>query len=344
MALPSQVVKIIDDLYLPAKDNQPMGPAGIDGKDPPRIRTILSLAKQVPQNLIVLAPDRESEYLQALSEMEEALEHWKHDKGFSFLNMTTHRKLHAIQVIREVMSNCSDSAPQPLKLKPIRGFLGYSTADKEMAGRIKDNLEFYGIEIFLAHETLEISDEWRETILGELKECDFYIALVSQNFKESEWTDQEFGSALARNVPIYPLGFGLKPYGFFEKFQSSLISLAKLQENCEKIAKKLAHDERVSSIFKRDLIKKFALSKSFHEAGSLARLFHEFPTHTEEDMQQILSASIKNSQIYCSFDAQAELKKLVNRYLFPFLKTLINEFEGKLQSFQPAFRLLPEQS
>ncbi len=47
-------------------------------------------------------------------------------------------------------------------------FLSYQSADKEVAAKIKVILSQLGVESFLAHEDINVSEEWRLSILAEL--------------------------------------------------------------------------------------------------------------------------------------------------------------------------------
>ena len=77
-------------------------------------------------------------------------------------------------------------------------FLSYATDDRRLAGGIKDGVEVYGFRVFLAHEDLVPSEEWQQRIRAELRRCDVFIPLISENFRPSDWTDQEAGYALSR--------------------------------------------------------------------------------------------------------------------------------------------------
>ena len=46
------------------------------------------------------------------------------------------------------------------------------------------------------------------------------VALLTEGFSESKWTDQEVGVAFGRNVPIIPIRMGKDPYGFMGRYQA----------------------------------------------------------------------------------------------------------------------------
>lgn len=59
----------------------------------------------------------------------------------------------------------------------------------------------------LAHEDFEVSNEWRNSIVNELRTCDVSIALLGKSFEASRWATQEVGfMAIARpDVIIAPI-------------------------------------------------------------------------------------------------------------------------------------------
>lgn len=108
--------------------------------------------------------------------------------------------------------------------KPIKAFISYQTSDKEIAGKIKEILSDFGIDSFLAHEDITISEEWRDTIINNLKESSLFICLLSKKYLKSSFCLQESGIAYILNIPIIPLSLdGTISPGFIEKFQSKKI-------------------------------------------------------------------------------------------------------------------------
>jgi len=124
--------------------------------------------------------------------------------------------------------------------KKVEVFLSYSHADRNLAGEVAKLLEEKGIDVFLAHEDINISEEWREEILKHLKNCTLLIALLTPNFKESVWTNQEAGFALGRGAKIIPLivgGTDIKVFGFLESLQGIHVKEDNLPDCIEKILK-----------------------------------------------------------------------------------------------------------
>jgi hypothetical protein len=75
----------------------------------------------------------------------------------------------------------------------MKAFISYSTLDKVSAGQLNEHLSMYGIDSFMAHEDLQVSEEWKKRIQEELSTASILTALLSKNFRASEWTSQEIG-------------------------------------------------------------------------------------------------------------------------------------------------------
>lgn len=103
-------------------------------------------------------------------------------------------------------------------------FISYSNKNKQYCRVVKDALRQIGLDGFLVHEDINISREWADEIFNQLKQTDIFIALLSEDFKESEYCSQEVGMALQRDCMIIPLSIdGTEPYGFLNKIQSKPI-------------------------------------------------------------------------------------------------------------------------
>jgi hypothetical protein len=105
----------------------------------------------------------------------------------------------------------------------VRAFISYAHADRHRAGEAKTLLDGAGFSSFLAHEDLEVSDEWRDCLVKELKACDLFVALLSKAYMASVWAVQESGFIASRlpGVTVAPLSLdGTRSSGFVHHFQS----------------------------------------------------------------------------------------------------------------------------
>jgi len=101
-----------------------------------------------------------------------------------------------------------------------RVFLSHKAEVKKKTAELKDSLHLYGVSCFVAHADIRPTKAWQDEIENALSTMDAFVALLTPDFHESSWTDQEVGFAIARGVPIIAVKLGKDPYGFIGKFQA----------------------------------------------------------------------------------------------------------------------------
>jgi hypothetical protein len=101
----------------------------------------------------------------------------------------------------------------------FRIFLSHRSEVKKETTSLKERLKLFGITSFVAHEDIHPTREWQEEIENALATMDGFVGLLTADFHESDWTDQEVGFAVARAVPIIAVQLGRTPYGFLAKYQ-----------------------------------------------------------------------------------------------------------------------------
>jgi hypothetical protein len=119
-------------------------------------------------------------------------------------------------------NNCTD-----LKL-----FISHISTNKVEAMRLKDCLVPYHIKGFVAHEDINPTLSWQTEIERALKVMDAFVAIHTDGFSKSVWTQQEIGFAVGRGVKIISLRMGEDPTGFISKNQA----LPRKNRNAEEIA------------------------------------------------------------------------------------------------------------
>ena len=101
-----------------------------------------------------------------------------------------------------------------------RVFLSHRSNAREETFKVKRELKKYGAACFVAHADIHPTARWIEEIQNALATMDAFVALMTEDFHKSSWTDQEVGYALARGVPIIAVRLGSDPYGFIGEFQA----------------------------------------------------------------------------------------------------------------------------
>ena len=85
----------------------------------------------------------------------------------------------------------------------IRAFISHTAHHKEQANRLKSSLESYGVASFVAHEDIAPMKEWQGEIERALFSMSVLVALLTKEFSQSSWTDQEVGVAIGRRFPSF---------------------------------------------------------------------------------------------------------------------------------------------
>ena len=117
-----------------------------------------------------------------------------------------------------------DEATQDLwRTDRIRLFLSHTSAHKQQVGELAEELNRYAFSCFVAHDEIEPSRQWQDVIELALRSCDVLVAYVTPDFNQSQWTEQEVGWALGRELVVVPLRVGVDPYGFFGAYQALCI-------------------------------------------------------------------------------------------------------------------------
>lgn len=104
----------------------------------------------------------------------------------------------------------------------ISAFISYSVKQKTIGGKFRSLLTTYcGYETFIAHDDILGSAVWEEEIIKAIEKADFFIPLISSDFKTSDFTDQETGIAITLKKKIIPIKLEeVNPYGFISKYQA----------------------------------------------------------------------------------------------------------------------------
>ena len=82
--------------------------------------------------------------------------------------------------------------------KLFRLFISHISKDKQIATRLKEALAPFGISGFVAHEDIHPTLEWQTQIERALRSMDGFIAVLTEGFSQSNWTQQEVGFAYGR--------------------------------------------------------------------------------------------------------------------------------------------------
>lgn len=175
-----------------------------------------------------------------------------------------------------------------------RVFLSHKTEVKEDVAKLKERLELFGIAAFVAHEDINPTEEWQREIENALFSMDALVALITDTFSESDWTDQEVGVAVGRRVPIIPVKLGRDPYGFIGKVQALSCSWG---EAAKEIAKILLRQGRMLDVY----VKAVQKCPSFDDGNILSEVLPSIERLSEQQAKDLMSAYNENMEVRGSF-------------------------------------------
>jgi hypothetical protein len=171
-----------------------------------------------------------------------------------------------------------------------RVFLSHKAEVKEETAALKEGLRIFGASCFVAHQDIAPTKAWQDEIENALLTMDAFVALLTEDFHESDWTDQEVGFALARGVPIIGVNLGKDPYGFIGKFQAL---------SCEwtdaptEIAKLLIKESRMLEAY----IAGLSGCMGFDDGNKLAQILPEIDSLTAKQVEALVSTYTSDPQL-----------------------------------------------
>jgi len=243
-------------------------------------------------------------------EMEVPEDHdWRKDSGL----LVTHNRVIPDPVASRIWDkNC------------FRVFLSHITEVKKETSALKDKLRLYGISSFVAHEDIHPTEEWQNEIENALHTMDSFVALLTDGFHESLWTDQEVGFAFGRGVPIISVKLGRDPYGFIGKFQALSCTWEKAPFE---IAKILIKKEPMVNAY----INAVQECPKYDHSNKLSELLPFIERLTDSQVEKLIKAFNKNSQIYDSYGFNGKNPRHYGDGLLYHLKRITN-IDFKLSS------------
>ena len=197
----------------------------------------------------------------------------------------------------------------------MRIFFSYTTVNKKIVGKLKNQLEEIGFEVFLAHEDIDPCVEWQDEIIKNLQRCDIFIPLLTNDFMQSQWTNQEIGIAIANDKFIIPLQVAIIPPGFLGKIQSLRINPNESGSgHADQIVNIIKNKSNFGKDMKHFVMNQLEESGSFEEAKARSELLEEFESFDKEEINRIADMTIKSRCIHDSFGAKRVLNRFFKKY------------------------------
>jgi hypothetical protein len=197
----------------------------------------------------------------------------------------------------------------------FRLFLSHKSEVKKEAADLKEKLGLFGVSAFVAHQDIRPTKAWQDEIENALLSMDAFVALMTGDFHESDWTDQEVGFALARGVPVIAVKLGRDPYGFLGKFQALS---ADWDDAPIGIVNLLMKHERMFSAYLQTLRR----CPSFDCGNVLSRALPGIERATEQQIDELVATSNENTEVRYSFGFRGNQPSRHGEGLIPHLHRL----------------------
>ena len=97
----------------------------------------------------------------------------------------------------------------------MKTFISYHNSIDRLAGDIKEYLDDYAFNCFLAHEDIVPQSDWPEEIEQNLIESDLFLPLLTPEFETSFFCQQETGYAYSKRIEIVPVLYLKLQWGLF---------------------------------------------------------------------------------------------------------------------------------
>lgn len=186
--------------------------------------------------------------------------------------------------------------------KRLHVFISYSSTDKVYAGELKDFLQIYGLSVFLAHEDIRPTLDWKEEIIRNLRLCDIFIPIISSDFSLSEWTDQETGIAFGLEKFIIPIRMGKDPYGFIGKLQGCK------GDSYFNVLTAISDNSSLKKSLIDCLLRSLEKVPHFDDASIIVKELEKYSELTRTQTNEVIRIAIKNDQFRLCWNGKKFLK------------------------------------
>ena len=204
-----------------------------------------------------------------------------------------------------------EQAARLWELGTLRLFLSHVAAHKEAVSELRRALRMYGVSGFVAHEDIEPTLEWQSEIELALRSMHAMAVLLTPEFHESKWTDQETGVAVGRGVLVVPVRLPLDPYGFIAKHQGLRGDLSKPALLASALVDILGKRERTADTMREALVVALESSPSFVASKAVTAKIEATSGFTRDQLTRIEASIQANSQVRDSFGVPEKLKRVV---------------------------------
>jgi hypothetical protein len=195
----------------------------------------------------------------------------------------------------------------------IRIFISHKSMDKISVAKFKDELSVYGVACFVAHEDIEPISEWQKEIDKALSSMDVLLAWMTPEFSNSDWTDQEIGVAVGKNILVIPIRLGKDPYGLIGRYQAISASDLKTEELAAKVWTLLWKKDYLKPQLTLSLINTFEKAYRYPHIGKLMSCLELLENLSPELIDRLEIAPKTNTALSKAYAVKNRFSNLISR-------------------------------
>lgn len=196
----------------------------------------------------------------------------------------------------------------------FRLFASHLAKDKEYVTELQTQLLNLHIDTFVAHKDITPSLEWQAQIRAALQSCDALVALLTPDFHESVWTDQEVGFVMGRGRVTVAVRLGRDPYGFMGSVQAFQGVGKKEKALAEEVLDAFLVNPQTSAAMNEALISHFEKSDDFFSAQSNVKLLQRIKHSNPILASRIIQAITNNDQVGRAHAVPARVRELAEKW------------------------------
>jgi hypothetical protein len=273
----------------------------------------------VPESLFLAAARRRDEIQSEIARDLNNINHIQNEHAEVFLEMHVAEDGDWRQESGLLITTSRTVAPESARriwgADGFRLFLSHKSEVKKETAVLKERLGLYGVSAFVAHEDIRPTKAWQDEIENGLATMDAFAALLTNDFHDSDWTDQEVGFALSRGVPVIAVQLDRLPYGFIGKFQALRVDWDTAAEG---IVKLLINHDRMFSAY----VQALRACPNWDSGNALARILPAIEHASDEQIDELIAANNENSEVRYSFGFRGNKSSQYGDGLIPHLHRL----------------------
>ena len=198
--------------------------------------------------------------------------------------------------------------------KHFRVFISHVATYKSQAQELKVAFKKFGISSFVAHEDIEPTKKWMEEIQTALSSMDSIVAVITPDFIQSKYCDQEVGIGMGLGRLVVPIRMGADPYGFLGKYQGMSSYGKTLEQVANEVFSILARHDMTRIKVATAVVEQIYGAESFAASKRLTGLLDRLPVITGDHARRLRQSVADNSQVSASFGVSDRIESILGRH------------------------------